>query len=187
MATNPEGCSVTETISLVVNPGAFVNISDTDSLCAGTMHFLDAGSGFETYLWQDGSNLQTYTATEAGEYRVEVVNSYGCEGSSSVWLVPCTLELTMPNAFTPNGDRINDVFKPVLLGDITPSRFLMQIYNKWGELVYETSDYSAGWNGFVKGSLAPAGVYAFVINFEVPGYINVTVKSPVRGSVTLIR
>jgi gliding motility-associated-like protein len=187
MATNPEGCSVAETFSLVVNPGAFVNISDTDSLCAGTMHFLDAGSGFETYLWQDGSNLQTYTATEAGEYRVEVVNSYGCEGSSSVWLVPCTLELTMPNAFTPNGDRINDVFKPVLLGDITPSRFLMQIYNKWGELVYETSDYSAGWNGFVKGSLAPAGVYAFVINFEVPGYINVTVKSPVRGSVTLLR
>jgi gliding motility-associated-like protein len=186
-ATNADGCFIREVINLSVNPSPEIDISDSDSLCAGTLHFLDAGPGYENYLWQDGSVLQTYQASDAGEYRVEVVNSYGCTGRSTVWLIPCTLELTMPNAFTPDGNGINDIFRPVLLGDIVPSRFLMQIYNRWGELVYETNDYTAGWDGFVKGSLAPSGVYAYIISFEVPGYINVTVKSPVRGSVTLLR
>jgi gliding motility-associated-like protein len=186
-ATNADGCFIREVINLSVNPSPEIDISDSDSLCAGTLHFLDAGPGYENYLWQDGSVLQTYQASDAGEYRVEVVNSYGCTGRSIVWLIPCTLELTMPNAFTPDGNGINDIFRPVLLGDIVPSRFLMQIYNRWGELVYETNDYTAGWDGFVKGSLAPSGVYAYIISFEVPGYINVTVKSPVRGSVTLLR
>jgi len=174
-------------MTLEVNPKPWLNLAEADTLCAGTPHLLDAGPGYESYLWQDGSVIQSRTESDAGIYTVQVVNSYGCTGESTVWLIPCSLELIMPNAFTPNGDGRNDVFRPVLLGDVTPSRFFMQIYNSWGELIYETNDYGAGWDGTVKGSPAPSSVYVYVITFEVPGYINTTTVNPVRGSISLIR
>ncbi|KAF5053014.1 SprB repeat protein [anaerobic digester metagenome] len=187
IATNSDGCPQTIPMTLEVNPKPWLNLAEADTLCAGTPHLLDAGPGYESYLWQDGSVIQSRTESDAGIYTVQVVNSYGCTGESTVWLIPCSLELIMPNAFTPNGDGRNDVFRPVLLGDVTPSRFFMQIYNSWGELIYETNDYGAGWDGTVKGSPAPSSVYVYVITFEVPGYINTTTVNPVRGSISLIR
>ncbi|PKP02031.1 MAG: hypothetical protein CVU14_04150 [Bacteroidetes bacterium HGW-Bacteroidetes-9] len=187
IATNSNFCEERRQFSVSVNPKPVFSIAETDSLCAGKPYLLDAGGGYESYLWQDGNFSQTYEARDAGQYTVQVVNAYNCAGESSVWLVPCTLEMTIPTAFTPNDDNLNDVFRPVLEGDIKPSRFSMQIYNKWGELIYETSDYEAGWDGKFNGSLAPRGVYVFVVSFDVPGYIATTLKSPVRGSVTLLR
>ncbi|MFH1119900.1 MAG: gliding motility-associated C-terminal domain-containing protein [Bacteroidota bacterium] len=184
---NVQECSDTKTLSLEVNPKPVFSIAQSDSLCAGTFHQLDAGSGYESYLWQDGSLLQTLMVKDAGQYTVEVVNAYGCTGESSVWLVPCSLEITIPTAFTPDENNLNDVFRPVIEGDIQPSGFHMLIYNKWGELIYETADYGAGWDGSFHGSPAPRGIYVYVINFEVPGYINTTLNSPVRGTVTLLR
>ncbi|MBK9356563.1 MAG: gliding motility-associated C-terminal domain-containing protein [Bacteroidales bacterium] len=184
---NPEECSKILPLTLEVNPKPVFSIAQSDSLCAGASYLLDAGSGYESYLWQDGQLTQSITAKDAGEYRVEVVNGYGCSGASSVKLVPCALEISMPTAFTPDGNNMNDVFRPVIEGDIQPSRFHMLIYNKWGELVFETSDYSSGWDGTFRGSPAPRGIYVFVVTFEVPGFISTTLDSPVRGTVTLLR
>jgi gliding motility-associated-like protein len=188
-ATNPENCTDTKQLSVQVNPAPKVVISHDDNiLCAGTQHLLDAGSGYESYLWQDGSPLQTFIAREAGDYSVRVFNAYGCPGEAKVTLIPCTLSLSIPNAFTPMGTPgLNDVFKPVLTGDVVPSIFFMQIYNKWGQKVYETNDYDAGWDGTVNGMPAPTGVYTYIISFAVPGYIEAEVDSPVSGSVTLLR
>ncbi len=187
VATNSDGCIQPLSLTLSVNPAPKVKLADADSLCAGKPHTLDAGPGFESYIWNDGSMVQSRIEYAEGEYTVKVVNSYGCTGESSVWLIPCSIELLVPNAFTPNGDGLNDVFRPVLIGDVTPARFFMQIYNSWGEMIYETSDYSAGWDGKVRGVMAPPGVYAYVISFSVPGYINTTTTSPLRGPVTLLR
>jgi gliding motility-associated-like protein len=188
-ATNPENCTDTRQLTVQVNPAPQVQITyDSEILCAGTQHMLDAGSGYESYLWQDGSPLQTFIAREAGDYSVRVFNAYGCPGEAKVTLIPCTLSLSIPNAFTPLGTPgLNDVFKPVLTGDVVPSIFFMQIYNKWGQKIYETNDYDAGWDGNVNGMPAPSEVYSYVISFAVPGYIEAEVDSPVSGSVTLLR
>jgi len=185
-------CRETQELELLVNPRPDISISETETLCADTPHLLDAGEGYESYTWEfDGnyaSGSQSITVRDAGEYSVEVVNEFGCDSKSSVQLIPCTLELQMPNAFTPgNDDALNPVFKPVIAGDIQPAWFNMQIYNKWGEMVYESTDYNAGWDGTYKDQPAPAGIYVYVIYFQVPGYINSTLKSPTRGSVTLLR
>ncbi len=69
----------------------------------------------------------------------------------------------IPNAFTPDGDGINDVFMPVL-SEIKADGFSMQIFNRWGELIYETNDPDEGWNGITNmGEPAPAGMYVYKI------------------------
>ncbi|MDY0104646.1 MAG: gliding motility-associated C-terminal domain-containing protein, partial [Lentimicrobium sp.] len=187
-ATNIEtGCPIDENVTLLVNPSPEISISETASLCAGTIHYLDAGPGFEEYFWQDGSVLQTYQASDTGTYAVKVVNSFGCAGNSSVKLIPCILEMYVPNAFTPGDDGKNDTFNPLILGDIVPTRFLMQIYNRWGQMIYSSNAYNVGWDGTYVGANAPPGVYTYLISFEIPGYIQAIADSPMRGTVTLIR
>lgn len=88
VATNNENCIESKSFSLEVNPSPVLSIAQTDSLCAGTNYLLDAGSGYESYLWQDGRVVQSIEVRDAGKYTVQVVNTYGCTGESSVWLIP---------------------------------------------------------------------------------------------------
>ena len=76
--------------------------------------------------------------------------------------LPCTKEnIYIPNAFTPNGDGLNDTYKPILIGigEIT----YFSIYNRWGELVYETSDPSIGWDGTESSNEQEVGNYVVLI------------------------
>ncbi|MBV2246678.1 MAG: gliding motility-associated C-terminal domain-containing protein, partial [Lentimicrobium sp.] len=188
VVSNIEGCSIDEEFELQVNPSPQISISETETLCAGTLHDLDAGPGFEyEYLWQDGSNFQTYQAIDSGTYSVKVSNIYGCEAISSVKLIPCLLEMVLPNAFTPNGDDLNNTFNPIITGDIVPTRFLMKVYNRWGELIYMTTEYNTGWDGNYNGAEAPPGTYSYTIIFEIPDYVQAIADSPIKGVVTLIR
>jgi gliding motility-associated-like protein len=97
------------------------------------------------------------------------------------------LEMYVPNAFTPDENGINDTFNPLILGDIVPTRFLMQVYNRWGQMIYSSNEYNTGWDGNYDGAKAPPGIYTYLISFEIPGYIHAIADSPMRGTVTLIR
>ena len=74
-----------------------------------------------------------------------------------------TASLDIPNAFRPDG--VNNLFRPKS-NSIKSESFKMIIYNKWGQAIFETSDYTYGWNGTINGEKAPSGVYAYVINFQ---------------------
>jgi len=92
-----------------------------------------------------------------------------------------TLELIVPNAFTPNGDGHNDLFRVKNPGLV--KQFDMQVFNRWGQLVFSTKDPFEGWTGTAGGQPSPAGVYAWSIH-----YIDVTGKqNDRRGTVILIR
>jgi gliding motility-associated-like protein len=84
----------------------------------------------------------------------------------------------VPNAFTPNGDGLNDIFRPVATSDLI-RQFSMVIYNRWGQLVFETTHPAEGWDG----KDAMAGVYNWVISYS--DYLGKVFK--MRGSVTLVR
>ncbi len=184
-ASNTYGCSAEESIELVVNPGVKLSIAETEELCAGLTHLLDAGSEYESYLWNTGSTLPSIEVSDTGVYTVEVENFAGCKGSASVELIPCTLDVLFPNAFRPDGQ--NGTFRPVVDSDNVPISFNMQIFNKWGERIFETNNYQEGWNGKINGSDAPADVYIFIINFKVPGHLNSAFTKPVTGHVVLLR
>ncbi len=92
-----------------------------------------------------------------------------------------TLELIVPNAFTPNGDGHNDVFRIKNPGLV--KTFEMRIFNRWGQLMFSTKDPYQGWTGMTGGQISPAGVYVWGIH-----YTDITGKqSDRRGTVLLVR
>jgi len=104
-----------------------------------------------------------------GGLTVMWVDCYCCIRSCNIIIVSCS-EIWIPNAFTPDGDNLNDVFKPECLNI---SEFHMVIYDRWGTLVFESNQCNEGWDGKFKGEIAPFGIYSYVIEFrEIKEYRN---------------
>jgi len=109
----------------------------------------DVSSPHASYLWQDGSISPVYIAEKAGIYSVTVSNvCMSVSGEMEISLKNCdSLLIWTPNAFTPNGDGLNDVFKPMIYREELLKRFEMFIYDRWGNLIFTTQDYLIGWDG----------------------------------------
>ncbi|MGE5317371.1 MAG: gliding motility-associated C-terminal domain-containing protein, partial [Chloroflexota bacterium] len=164
-----------------------LHISYTDTLCFGNPVILDPGGEFTQYEWNDGSSLPSIVAYEAGIYWVKVVDYNGCRAIDSVELVPCILEVLIPNAFTPNGDGLNDDFEPIFRG-FEPKNYRMDIYSKWGQLIYTTTAIGRGWDGRINGELVPPDTFVYSVSYEVPSYVlRRGLTSPIKGSVTVVR
>lgn len=120
--------------------------------------------------------------TGSMQVQLRVQDTFGCEQTvvKSFVTYPET-EPFVPNAFSPNSDRINELFMP--LGVVYAKSYSMEIYNRWGELLYTTNDISQGWDGTYKGTGAPQGVYVYKIRYlTLQGqFVNLS------GSVTLMR
>ncbi len=74
-------------------------------------------------------------------------------------------KIYIPNAFSPNGDGVNDIFK-VETGDFILEDFQMRVFNRWGTLLYETTDYTKGWNGKFKNEVLTPDVFVYSIHFR---------------------
>jgi gliding motility-associated-like protein len=88
-------------------------------------------------------------------------------------------EISLPNAFSPNGDGHNDVFR--ILGDA--NKVDLRIFNRWGEEVFYTNEISVGWNGTYKGNELNNGVFFYILNAVTKSGIEVELK----GNVTLLK
>jgi gliding motility-associated-like protein len=86
------------------------------------------------------------------------------------------------NAFSPNGDGVNDIFKPVLQG-VIPEGYTFEVYNRWGELVFRTHDLEAGWDGVFGGKPANIDTYVWLVR----GYYVGNIGFSQEGNVSLIR
>ena len=86
----------------------------------------------------------------------------------------------MPTAFTPNHDGKNEIFKPAIFGNVTNYNFI--ILNRYGSVVFNTTDITAGWDGTFKGKNADTGTYTWVCNFKLNSYQNNE-----KGTVLLMR
>lgn len=116
---------------------------------------------------------------------VKALGPYSCQESDTVQAKATTLNpfgdgIYVPNAFTPNGDGVNDVF--LIYGTAIASVRLM-IYNQWGSLVYTSTDITKGWDGTYKGGKAPAGIYVYALETNMQDGKRVTKN----GSLSLIR
>lgn len=136
----------------------------------------------------DSSTMKnpTYVYEKVDNYPVFLVatNVYGCSDTLiKVVTINEDFTLFVPNAFTPNGDGLNDIFIPKGLG-FKPESFEMSIYDRWGNLMYRTGDPVKGWDGTVKGVLAPSDVYVYKIKV-----VSATkgVKKEAVGHVTLYK
>jgi gliding motility-associated-like protein len=174
-------CISTDSVEVTVIPLPVNNFPAINDTIPFEQHFtLEATPGYFSYEWNTGDTTYYITGTEEGNYSVIIKTQEGCTTIDSVYLkdVYMPFFFNIPTAFTPNGDNLNDFFRPVATGDLI-RQFSMVIYNRWGQMIFETSDYSAGWDG----KDATAGVYGWVISYS--DMVGKFVK--MRGSVMLIK
>lgn len=120
---------------------------------------------------------------EKTTYIVTTATGLNCVKSDTVTIfVDRRSSFFIPNAFTPNKDGVNDVFRPKAQGI---AAFNMVIYNRWGEVVYITNDVSKGWDGYYKQQLQPSGGYVYRISYVT--YVEPEKVHEEKGIVTLIR
>lgn len=138
-------------------------IGNDTSICTDDRIILNAGS-YNTYLWQDGSTNSTYIVTNPGTYSVIVSTGIGCSDTADITISPlgdCG-DIYFPNAFAPNG--VNKTFGAA--GNLfTVSRYLLRIYNRYGEEVFATADPYKKWDGTYKGKPVTLGAYVFVATY----------------------
>lgn len=137
-------------------------------ICEGISHQITIPAYGQSYEWQTGQTTQTISITRAGNYGYSFVDMGGCIQSDTVYVSAILPEasLFVPNTFTPNGDGINELFKVV--GEEI-EQFNIKIFNRWGQMLYESDDYLEGWNGSLHNDskhYVPDGVYPYIINLK---------------------
>lgn len=152
------------TSSFSVNPTEatvfYPNFYFTDLSSGGvsqTFYFTDGYSAIESPVW--------HSYVESGyhyPYQV-VVNEYGCPDTSwqTIYVIPFT-SLFVPNAFSPNGDGKNDVWQPVVYDT---DAYEIWVFDRWGQLLLNSTSETASWDGYINGKAAPIGVYTYYIKY----------------------
>ncbi|MHC1705937.1 MAG: gliding motility-associated C-terminal domain-containing protein [Bacteroidales bacterium] len=178
--TNLEGCKSTIKTFIRVLEKPELKLPDSSFLCLGDQMILNAGwnDGVD-YQWQDGSQSQFYKVTEPGLYFV-VASNPGCEVSDTVIIYPCAI-LWVPNAFTPDGDGLNEIFQIKTTTELL--EYQIYIYSRKGELIYESDDVYSGWDGKFKDSMCGPGVFTWMIYYKSRD----AGPQLMKGTVTLFR
>jgi gliding motility-associated-like protein len=239
-------------ISVFANP--VPSLQKVSVICQGTSLLLDAGAGYVSYHWQDGSSLQRYSANAAGKYWITVTDTHQCRGSDSTeikqvlplpvnFVIPdtsicegqiillkslaqysqylwstgslsnqinissagsywlqvtgtnncvarefinvasknCVKAVYIPNAFSPNRDGVNEVFRANAFGPL--KSFHLMVYGRLGQKVFETFDVSLGWDGRYKGVAMESGIFVWYVEYQL---VNDVIKKE-KGTITLIR
>lgn len=159
----------------------FRNQSSTD-VVDWEWDFAGQDSSFE-------SNPRYMMASDTGKFPIHlrVENRFGCwDEITKELIIGSEYNMFVPNAFTPNGDGLNDVFAPVALG-VNDEDYSLQIFNRWGQIIFESNSLSRPWDGRIQstGELAPGGVYIWKI-IANDNTVEQTLHENM-GSVTLIR
>jgi len=177
------GCDSIVYYDITFNQTPVVKLgSDT---CFGTRDslVLKVNTGYDNYIWNGINTARpVYVAKEPGIYAVSAGNYCGSKSDTVIIFSKCEYDILMPNAFTPNGDNKNDVFR---IPPQSANRLIhLIVYNRWGQAVFETSDISKGWDGNFKNMPAQTGTYVYYIIMES---LDRRSKVSKKGWVTLLR
>lgn len=165
---------------------ASVNLGPGREVCQyDTLHlknFLDA-AGYQ-YTWSDNTTGKSMIIPGPGKYWVEVTNTCGRVSDTIIIqrkIDGCECSLFVPSAFTPNGNGKNELLRTFSNCQVTGD---LLIYNRWGQLVYQTNDLQKGWNGIYNNMPQTTGVYVYYISYK---YVFRPGKFMKKGTFVLIR
>ena len=175
------GCITRDTINVDYNLKPNFTLGTDRLICTGAKITLDPQMTGVSYLWQDGSLNRTYLVTQPGLYFLTATNICGSK-TDSVVITKGVCKLYIPNAFSPNGDGVNDVFKTGFGENVT--EFHLQIFNRYGQLIFETRNQSKGWDGNFKRVRQPNGSYIWLIQYKTTTDRNL---QKMQGVVILLR
>ena len=155
--TEPEFLVVDEIISTLVScPGK----SD------GTLEALVSGGTLPySFNWEFPPNTESLaTGFPKGQYRVTVTDANGCQTTGTQIVEEAIPKVVLPNAFSPNGDQVNDTFGPTTPCDII---FKMEIYNRWGQIIFSTNSSLNQWDGTFNGQPLSIGNYSYAASWVI--------------------
>lgn len=181
--TDTKNCTASDTLKILAIDTIPKNFLPVKGLMCYSGVFDIAVTGYKKYFWSTGAVSNIVSLNNLGTYYLTVTDYNNCVGKDTVILeqdLNC-IPVIIPNAFTPNNDGINDIFKPTIKQGIQQYSFI--IFNRYGQKVFETGNYSIGWNGSFKGIKQPENSYAYQVIFKnIKGDV---IKN--KGMVILIR
>lgn len=175
---NSTGCDSIRILYLHVTRFSLPALGNDTIICTGNTLPLYPGR-FDTYRWQDGTAAGTYIAKGAGHYSVAVSNRCG-SWNAAINIREKSCRIYFPDAFTPNKDGRNDLFH--ILTEQHLISYHLLIYNRWGQKIFETTDYTRGWDGTWQGLQAVPGSYVWYCE-----YVSPIENKNLKGTVILIR
>jgi gliding motility-associated-like protein len=140
-------------------------------------------------IWDGGVRGPTLTVSEPGTYSLQVITD--CEdfeviGRATLESDAEAFEFFVPNVFSPNQDGLNDEFTPSFSDPGAIRAFQLQVFDRWGKLLFESRDPMVGWDGYVKDRLMGTGVYVWRMEWQASSCEDSAFYEE-SGSVTLVR
>jgi gliding motility-associated-like protein len=166
--SNNNGCADTARFYFTKLPQVVPNAGRDTIATAGLPHQL-YGSGGVSYSWSPAAPLNlstaqspTATLNQDQLFILTVYNEIGCAGFDSVFIkVLDGPAYFIPSSFTPNGDGLNDIFRPLPSGIVRTEWF--KIFDRWGRMMFTSNKWLEGWNGTYNGREQPVGTYVWII------------------------
>lgn len=177
-----DGCDSTATMHLtILNPTVSI-VSNNPDFCSTHETVLEVVSDFEHFVWTTGDTTTFISVEEPGTYSVTGSNAF-CDGRANITIDNCEVMVYLPTAITPSrSDGINDLFSIPESVRSEISDFEILIFNRWGEIIFASTDKNFVWDGSVKDKPAVGGVYLYQMRYTpAAGKPVVT-----RGTVTVL-
>lgn len=183
--TDVNGCVNTDNVFVDFYPIYPFTLGPDTTVCPQVPISLQGNDIFSNYLWSNGAMTPNIFVNIDGTYSLTVHDINGCEYTDEINVElgeDCFVTLYIPNAFTPDADEHNRYFRTA--GSFIKF-FHMDIYNRWGELVFSTDDIDTHWDGTYGGKICPQGVYTYVVKYAHD--LNTDDKLTKAGHVNLLR
>jgi len=181
VTANMAGCITKDSIYITYIPAPLFTLGNDTFICKEQEILLQPYLNTPvSYTWQNGSKSSFFSITDTGKYVLTVSNECGF-ATRSIMVSRGVCQLYLPSAFSPNGDRLNDLFR--IKYPFVVQQFNMVVYNRYGQKIFETNDINKGWDGSYNGAEQPAGAYIWIISMtDIDGR-----KKNINGSVLLVR
>ena len=175
------GCKIRDTIKVSPEPTPVADLGKDTSICKYRPVVLRTqSSNYDSYLWSTGQTTPSIQVNQVGTYYV-TVSKNSCTASDTIQVLPGDCDVYIPSAFTPNDDNLNETFG--VIDNVALQYFSLEIYSKWGELIFKSNDVTKKWDGTFKGQKMPIGNYLWMLNYtNIRGR-----KFYEQGTVMLIR
>jgi len=192
LTVSDQNCNDTDVVTVIVHDLPEVDAGlDINDLYGSYINLggNPTGPSFASFLWSPTTNFISLDDSSSsnpelelltdGIYVVTATDTNGCVNTDtvSVILIP---EITYPSGFSPNGDMVNDEWTIDQIEQFP--NCTVEIYNRWGTLLFKSTGYNDKWSGMYKNKLLPIGTYYYIIELNDPKF-----PDPITGPVTIIR
>jgi gliding motility-associated-like protein len=179
------GCDSVVTLNVTIKPSPIAAFSTNPSVIEqddSEISLIESSSGqIISWIWDFSIGGGTSTIEEqnpifpiplgtSGDIVISLLvsDANGCKDSiTKIITVLENSTVYIPNCFTPDGDEFNNTFIPVISDVFDDQNYILTIYNRWGELIFQTKDKSIGWDGTYKGQMQPIGVYTYSVELKL--------------------